>query len=277
MFVHINVPANSASVTSRASRGSIASSSCGSGSSPDVPISFRRAFLAFFFKLFFFALCCVMAYYLFAVPSSAVWVPDGVYQPEYHPFTFQLGDPGPHNVLYIFPGVVYWPNSDTGKVDLCTFSKIAIRESASSSAKLDFYIDSESSPYISIDSAGQCINTNLPKQVYEYSDFVSASPGVDFFYIAPSASELFAVTFPVAADRTNTPGGGSIPDPDAPVKSNIYTSIRDLLNDTLFNGEAVAGSIEFNIATLISIICCAAIIMLPFLACWGIVRIFLWR
>lgn len=214
-------------------------------------------------------------------PVSAVWVSDGVFQPNFYSYTFDdLGHYGT-NANLVIPFCVYWPNSSTGKIDMFCGSYFTIQDSGTGQVYLNFYAASGSNDArISIttdgSTPGTCRNFLYPDQVYSYSEFCKLSPGVDFYFLGNYSDNINSL-FTTSAERSNTPGGSVDPTPEPGTKSNIYASMRDTIIYYFFNGEAVAGSIEFNIATLISFVCCIAIILLPFLACWAIVRLFIWR
>lgn len=180
-------------------------------------------------------------------------------------------------------GFVYWPNSQTGNIDALAFTKIYITDRTTYEKKVRFQIDgtgSEEFPqyYIEIKLQNQpytfkCVGYYDQDQVYNMDDIKTIAPGFEIYNVAQKGyySTFFnETTFPYIPL-----GAGGVESPE--VKQNIFGSMRDLINNNMFNGEAVQGTIEYNIATLIAIICCIAIVMLPFLACWGIVRVFIWR
>lgn len=180
-------------------------------------------------------------------------------------------------------GVVYWPNSNTGLIDALYYDCLARQDYRTSEQKIRFQIKgngSESYPdkYIEIRLQSTpytvtCHGYYETDQVYNLNEFQGLTPGFSIYDNTRwgTYDTLFTkTTFPYTPLGS---GGGETP----VVKQNIYGSIRDQINNIIFNGEAVQGTIEYNIATLISLICCIVMILLPFLACWAIVRMIFWR
>lgn len=180
-------------------------------------------------------------------------------------------------------GIVYWPNSQTGNIDALAFTKIYITDRTTYDRKVRFQIDgtgTQENPqfYIEIQLQNQpytckCVGYYELEQVYNLDDIKTVAPGFEIYNVAQK--DYYTIFFNTTTFPYIPLGGGGGDNPQ--VKYNIYGSMIELINNGIFNGEAVEGTIEYNIATLIAIICCIAIVLLPFLACWGIVRVFIWR
>ncbi len=194
--------------------------------------------------------------------------------------SWQVGDNG-YWYDYV-NGAVYWPNATTGLIDSLYYECLARQDYRTGEQKIRFQIKGNGSElypdkYIEINFSTQpytviCHGYYESDQTYNINDFNNATPGFtiyDYTRWATYDSLFTKATFPYQPIG----GGGENPE----VKQNIYGSIRDIINNNLFNGEAVQGTIEYNIATMISLICCIAMILLPFLACWGIVKMIIWR
>lgn len=219
--------------------------------------------------------------------SNLPYFISGVERPKHIQFSYQVKNyTATFGTGYTYlndSGTVYWPNSKTGLIDALEFEKIYISDHTTYDKKIRFQIDGAGTPenpqyYVEIKLQSQpytysCKGYYDQVQTYNLDDIKTISPG--FEINDGSKKDYYSVFFTETTFPYQPIGGGG--GDDTNTKQNIYKSIRDLLNDALFNGEAVQGTIEYNIATIIAIICCVAIVLLPFLACWGIVRGFIWR
>lgn len=181
------------------------------------------------------------------------------------------------------PGVIYWPNSTTGLIDSLAYESIYFYDRTTYEQKIRFQIIGTGTSeypqyYVEVKLQSEpytikCVGYYGADQVYNLNDIKDLAPG--FIINDGSQKDYFNMFFTETTFPYQPIGGGGGDNPE--VKQNIFGSIRDLINNSIFNGEAVQGTIEYNIATLIALICCIAMILLPFLACWGIVLMIIRR
>lgn len=214
--------------------------------------------------------------------SNLPYFISGVVRPKRLQYSFDVknyGSVGNNGTVYNEEsGAIYWPNKLTGLIDSLRYEAIMIQDANTYQKKVRFLVigtGSQEYPqyYVDILLMNQpyiikCVGYYETEQTYNLTDIQEISPG---FYVNQVINEVF---YDNIFNKTTFPyqpiggGGGNTPEE----KQNIYVSLRELINNSIFNGEAVQGTIEYNIATLIALICCIAMILLPFLACWGIVK-----
>ena len=213
--------------------------------------------------------------------SNLPYFISGVERPKMLRYNFDVKDYSAtvnNGYLYIeSPGVVYWPNSQTGLIDSLSFDKVYIKDRTTYDKKVRFQIDgtgTEEYPqyYIEIQMQRQpftykCVGYYEQEQTYNMDDIKTIAPG---FQIYDGTQKAFYDVFFTETTFPYKPiSGGTIEEPET---TNIYQAIYDLMKNQLYGGTVEQGSIQDSLCTLMGIIACFMVIVLPMIVIYFIIR-----